>query len=210
MGYFPFFMDISGRSCVIVGGGTVALRKAEKLYPFSPRITVIAPEIAPEFSLLKGLRLEMRPFRDSDIAGAFLVIAATDDPAVNERIYHLCRQRQILVNSVDDPAHCTFYFPALVHQDDITVGISTAGTSPVMARYLRQQTEALLDRDLLGTAAVLKKWRPYVKAHFGTAAQRLNAMDALMEHCLASEELPDDAAILLFLEELYETDNRNP
>ena len=102
MGYFPFFIDIKGKKCIIVGGGNVAARKIEKLLPFEPDITVIAPEISDDITSLNGIKIVKRKFKDDDINGAFFVISASDDEQLNAHIFKLCRKKNILVNTVDD------------------------------------------------------------------------------------------------------------
>ena len=89
MGYFPFFIDIKGKKCIIVGGGNVAARKIEKLLPFEPYITVIAPEISDDITSLNGIKIIKRKFRDEDIDSAFFVISASDDEQLNAHIFKL-------------------------------------------------------------------------------------------------------------------------
>ena len=112
MAYFPFFMDLSRRKGLIVGGGAVALRKARALLEYEAKLTVAAPELLPEFRKLPGVRLLRQPFTPELLEGTWFVIAATDDPDENRKIAALCRQRDILVNVVDDREACTFLFPA--------------------------------------------------------------------------------------------------
>lgn len=94
MGYFPFFIDIKGKKCIIVGGGNVAARKIEKLLPFEPDITVIAPEISDDITSLNGIKIVKRKFKDDDINGAFFVISASDDEQLNAHIFKLCRKKK--------------------------------------------------------------------------------------------------------------------
>ena len=112
MPWFPMFVQLKGAEALLVGGGTVALRKAEKLLPYGPHIKVVAPDIIPELAALPGLTLCRRPFAESDLQGTpALVIAATDEPALNRNIAALCRGKRIPVNVVDDPEACSFLFP---------------------------------------------------------------------------------------------------
>ena len=164
MGYFPFFVDLTGREGLVVGGGTVALRKVEKLLPYGPRLTVAAPEPVPELGSCPELTLLRRRFGPELLEGMAFVIAATDDPAVNREVSALCRERGIPVNVVDDPDGCTFLFPALVKWGDLSVGISTAGASPTAAVWLKQQTEALLPERFGEILDYLSEIRPAVKA----------------------------------------------
>lgn len=163
MGYFPFFMELSGREGLIVGGGSVAARKAEKLLPYGPRLTVAAPELLPELAAIPELTLLRRPFGPDLLEGKLFVIAATDDPELNRRVAEACRQRRIPVNTVDDREACTFLFPALIKRGDLSVGISTGGASPSAAVYLKERIAALLPDDFGDLLAELDALRPIVK-----------------------------------------------
>lgn len=200
MGYFPFFMDIQDKLIVVVGGGTVALRKVEKLLPFAPSVKVIAPEISKKITQLSGVEVIHRGFADSDIDGAFAVIGASDNEALNAHIAALCREKGIPVNIVDDPEKCTFYFPALVKENDITIGISTSGTSPLFAQFLRLMIDDMLDERYLAIAEILKSYRPVIRQMFDTPERRKQAADALLELCLIGDTLPTDAEIKDMLE----------
>ena len=202
MAYFPFFMDIGHRRIVIAGGGKVAFRKAEKLIPFGPDITVIAPEICAELADCGDVELIRRRFRDSDTDGSFAVIAATDDRELNAHISRLCRDKKIPVNSVDDPGNCTFFFPALVRRGNTTIGISTGGESPIFARYLREQAEKLLDERLIKTGEILAGYRPVIMRMFDTEEKRKAASEALLGLCAEGAELPDGSEIMRLLESL--------
>lgn len=159
MPWFPMFVQLKGAEALLVGGGTVALRKAEKLLPYGPHIKVVAPDIIPELAALPGLTLCRRPFAESDLQGTpALVIAATDEPALNRNIAALCREKRIPVNVVDDPEACGFLFPALVRRGRLSVGISTGGASPTAAVWLKERIESILP------------------PHFGTAMDRLEAL----------------------------------
>lgn len=184
MGYFPIFQDISGRKVLIVGGGRVALRKAEKLLPFEPEITVVAPEIRSEFENL-GVELVRRSFCDSDIAAdTALVIAACNDEAVNSRIYHICRESAIPVNVVDNPAYCTFLFPSLIKRGRLTVGISTSGASPSGAIWVKENLEQLLPEEFDAILNWLEQQRQPVKENFGPEALRALCLKGLFAACM--------------------------
>lgn len=144
MACFPFFVDLSQKQGIIVGGGIVALRKIEKLIPFSPHLRVIAPSICPEIREIPGLELMERNFEPGDEEDAFFVIAATNDPVCNHQIADLCKQKRILVNVVDEAEQCGFLFPALVQKGNLTVGISTGGSSPTAAICLKEQIAELI------------------------------------------------------------------
>ena len=130
MEYFPFFMDIEGKKGLVIGGGAVAAHKVEKLLPFAPVLTVVAPVILPELLENPALVCKQRPFRDEDLEGNMFVIAASDDREINIHAAALSREKNILVNVVDDQEACGFLFPALVKEGKLTIGISTQGASP--------------------------------------------------------------------------------
>ncbi len=147
MNSFPFMKVIEGRNCLLVGGGNVALRKAEKLIPFGPVLTVCADSLRKEF-----LKLPVKVLRcgydNSLLNDMEFVVAATDDRMVNAQIAKDCRERGIAVNSVDDPSNCDFFFPALICRGDVTIGISTGGASPALAAVVREYLESVLPADL--------------------------------------------------------------
>ena len=191
MGWFPFFIQLEGARGLLVGGGRVALRKAEKLLPFGAQLTVVAPRICPPLAVLPGLTLCRRAFADSDLSPApDFVIAATGDRALDRRIAALCRARRILVNVVDDPAACGFYFPALVQRGRLCIGISTGGASPTAAAWLRQKIEALLPPGFDGILDRLAARREAVKAEGGSEAKRAERLQQAFALELAAAEAP--------------------
>ena len=174
-----------------MGGGRVALRKAEKLLPFGAQLTVVAPCFCPPLAALPGLTLCRRAFADSDLSPApDFVIAATGDRALDRRIAALCRARRILVNVVDDPAACGFYFPALVQRGRLCIGISTGGASPTAAAWLRQKIEALLPPGFDGILDRLAARREAVKAEGGSEAKRAERLQQAFALELAAAEAP--------------------
>lgn len=207
MGYFPFFVEIKNRRCVVAGGGGVALRKVEKLLPFEPDITVISPEVCNELRNICGIEIIERNFLDSDIENAFMVISATDDHLLNAHIFSLCSEKNILVNTVDDLEKCGFIFPALVHKNDVTVGVTTSGKSPVFARFLREQIEELLDGRSLYTMEIMGRYRSFIKREFDTEDKRKNAALAVLRLCIEEKDLPSDDTINAMLKELKKHEN---
>lgn len=195
MAYFPFFIDLAGRQGLIVGGGQVALRKAQKLLPYGPRLTVAAPSFAPELRALPGLALVQRPFADELLDGMFFAIAATDDPALNARVAGLCRQRGILVNVVDDPANCTFLFPALVQRGGLSVGICTGGASPSAAQYLKRQIDGLIPAQFPELLAWLAALRERVKAEIPSETARAAAFARIFDECMQKNRCLTEAEV---------------
>jgi siroheme synthase-like protein len=186
MGYFPFFTELSGKRGLIVGGGAVALRKAEKLLPYGPRLTVVAPRFLPEFFDLPGVTLCPRTFAPSDLDQIFFAVAATDSSSLNREISALCQAQRIPVNAVDDKEHCTFLFPALVRRGDLSVGISTGGASPTAAIWLKEQIAALLPEHLEEILDWLEGQRPVLKAKFPDEKTRSRLFAQLFAACLAA------------------------
>jgi len=162
--YFPVFLDLKGKPCVVVGGGGVGERKTRNLLKADARVKVIGPELTPSLIRLgekKKIAHLSRSYRKGDLRGAFLAIAATDDRATNERVFRHAVEGRILVNVVDDPAHSSFIVPSIVEKRDLLVAISTSGRSPALARMLRRKLEREIgpEYDLLLKllAAVRKK-----------------------------------------------------
>lgn len=169
MAYFPFFVDIEGRRCLIVGGGVVACRKVEVLMDYGPDILVVSPEMAERMErdceASKGkVRLLYREFAEEDLEGADFVVAATADEELNRRISALCRERRIPVNVVDVKDECSFIFPSLIKDGDITVGISSGGSSPTITQYLKKAFRAAIPEGFGGLARQLGGYRELVKS----------------------------------------------
>ena len=172
MSCFPFFMEIRGKECLVVGGGRVALRKIEKLRPFGIHITAISPLFCMELEEMTDILRIQRHFQPVDAEGKLFVIAAADDAEVNEEIASLCRERNIPVNVVDAPEQCTFFFPALVKRGELVVGISTGGNSPLAARYIREKTEDVIPMGFERVLEVLSSVRGQVKAEISDSKKR--------------------------------------
>ncbi len=148
--YYPVYLDLRGRRCLVVGGGEVAERKVETLRECGATITVISPELTPglaEAARVEAIVWQARVFQKGDLEGAHLAIAATDDRAANAAVAKEARQRRIWVNSVDDPAYCDFIAPSVVRRGDLVLAISTAGKSPAMARWVREELERSLPEE---------------------------------------------------------------
>lgn len=181
MPWFPMFVDLNNRPCLIVGGGTVALRKAEKLRPYSPALTVVAPEFVPGFEEYTLLR---RPYLPGDEDGMALVIAATDDADLNHTISRVCYEKNIPVNVVDDREFCSFLFPCLVQEGDLSIGISTGGASPTAAVWLKEQISALVPENFDAVLSWLEAQRPRIKERIPDERSRSALFALLFSRCL--------------------------
>ncbi len=141
---FPAFLDLHGRRCLVVGAGEIARQKTAGLLLSGAEVHVVAPEACAEIRQWAGngrVRWSQRPYAAGDLDGAYLVITATGDPDVNEAVFAEAERRGVLCNSVDDPTHCHFQYPAVVRRGELQIAISTGGRSPALAQRLRAELE---------------------------------------------------------------------
>ena len=169
MGYYPVFLEMKGRPCVVVGGGTVAERKVEGLLAADARVTIISPELTPALATLKEegrLQHIARPYREGDLEGCEVAVVATDDGAVNAEVAAEGRSAsgRIWVNAVDDAPNCDFILPSVIRRGDIVIAVSTGGASPALARRLRQELEAFLDENHAPLAGLLQEVRQELRS----------------------------------------------
>jgi precorrin-2 dehydrogenase / sirohydrochlorin ferrochelatase len=144
MELFPIVVKLERRRCVVVGAGEIAASKTATLLGCGAQVTVIAPratESLQAWAREGRLAWRQRDFVAADLDGAFLVIAATDAPQVNQQVFRAGRERGVLCNVVDDPEHCDFYYPAVVQRGALQIAISTGGSSPALAHRLRVELE---------------------------------------------------------------------
>jgi len=166
VGYYPIFLDVTDQPVLLVGGGHVALEKIGKLVDHGARVTVVSPELIPEVrAYIDDGRAGLieRPFLSGDTAGAFLVMVATDDGEVNRSVADEARAAGILVNAADDASNCDFILPSLVRRGELAIAASTGGTSPAMARWLRERLEEFLDERVVGLGDLLADVRREVR-----------------------------------------------
>jgi len=149
----------------VIGGGRVAARKVRQLLACGARMTVISPELDSELAVLvdKGeISWRKRPYKKGDLDAAFLVIAATDDPAVQSTVYAEAEEGGILLNVADAPQWCNFILPATVRRGDLAVSVSTSGKSPALAKNIREQLEEQFEAEYDLLLRLLGSLRPYV------------------------------------------------
>ena len=164
--FYPVFLNLTGRRCVIIGGGQIATGKISKLLDSGANIVVISPDVTEEIQNLSAngfTELYLRKYQVGDIDGAFLVIAATNDRAVNQQIFEDAEKSGVLLNAVDDMPHCSFIAPSVVERGSVTVAISTGGASPALARKLRETLENSGDLEWADATNVLSKTRQLIK-----------------------------------------------
>lgn len=172
----------------MVGGGAVAARKAEALLAAGAHVVVIAPELCEPLAAREAagdIEHRCKSFEPTDVEGCFIVIAATDVPAVNAAVSEAAQARGILVNVVDEPELCDFFAPAVVHRGDLTIAVSTGGKSPILSRVIREELEAQYGREYAAFVQLLGQMRPRVIEAVRSQAERRRAWREM----LASEAL---------------------
>ena len=214
MDFFPVFLDLENRDCLVVGGGRVAARKAGLLRRAGARVQLVAPQLCDE---LKGLAdsgevaWQQREFADADLQGKVLVIAGTNNAAVNRRVSELAKQSNIPVNVVDQPELCSFIVPSIIDRSPVQVAVSTGGHSPVLARLLRARLESYVPAAYGRLARLVESFREQVKQRFSRVEQRRqfweNALQGDVAELLFSGR--DDKARELLERELAGSDD-NP
>lgn len=189
MTLLPIFLRLDRRPVVVIGAGTVALAKIESLLPTGAQLTVIAPAAVHairEQAAQGKLTWHPRLFAPADLDGAFLVIAATNNSAVNHAVYEEALRRNVLCNAVDDPPNCDFYFGSTVTRGDLQIAISTAGESPALAQRLRREIDEQLPSDLGPWLQQLGSLRREIRANAPATAERTQLL-----HELAHRQLCD-------------------
>ena len=160
---FPVNLELTGKRCLLVGAGRIALRKAEQLIACGADVTVLAPEAHAGFSELP-VTVDRRPYRSGDVAGYRLVITATGDHVVDQQIHDEAEALGIWVNSADDPDRCTFTLPAVVRRGDLMVTVSTAGSSPALSSWMRRRLEQIIGDEYAAITAELSARRRAIHA----------------------------------------------
>ena len=188
MATFPFCIDLHGKKGLIVGGGAIALRKIEALAPFGSCLRVVAPDILPEILELakRGMiDVEKRPFASEDLDGLTFLVLATDDSKLNRRIADAARPKIALINVVDSPDDSTFYFPALIAREKLTVAVSTSGTSPTAAAEIRDQIEKAFPENIDVILEWLAETRGEIKRAIPEPERRKAVFAALYRETVA-------------------------
>jgi precorrin-2 dehydrogenase/sirohydrochlorin ferrochelatase len=184
----PLAIKLDGRRCLVVGGGPIADRKVAGLRAAGAIVDVVALSVCP--ALLDraaddgDVRIEQRGYESSDVLGAWLVVAATGNPAIDGAVASDAHRNQTLVNAVDDPPNCSAYLTAVVRRDPVTVSISTSGASPALASYLRRRLNADLDDHLGDVALLLAEIRDEIKSA-GETTEHLPWGDVIDDELIA-------------------------
>ena len=205
--YYPVYLNLAGKHCVILGGGTIAQGKIAALRDAGAKITVISPEATDGIkrAAQRGdITFEQRVYEQGDLEGAFIAVAATNVWHVNRQIYEEAEKLGVLLNVVDDPDQCTFIAPSIVRRDPITLAVSTGGASPALARKMREtlaEAPALKWADLAGA---LGRARRVIK-------EQRTVIDPSRWQCVITEDLlelvqsgQEDQAVDIILSQLQD------
>ncbi|MEK5077544.1 NAD(P)-dependent oxidoreductase [Solibacillus sp. FSL W7-1436] len=197
---FPMMVNIRDKKVVVIGGGKIAAKRIETLLRFQPNITVISPMLEERLHALVEngvIEHKAKSFQTCDVQGALLVIAATNNTAVNQLVKESCHTNQLL-NIIDDPANSSFHFPAMYEKNEITIAVTTSGISPMLAKNLRDDFAAIIEGIDPEYLLFLKEVRQLVKAGQFTKEQKR----FLLAECLEDYYQIDAHMRTMFLEKL--------
>lgn len=210
MAYFPMFVDMTERECLIVGGGNVAYRKVIVMLDFGAKVTVVAEDICDELRKLtiddiasedkmgsytanKENRITFikRRFERKDCDGMEMVIAATDDNALNHEIAEYCKANGIMVNAVDQKADCSFIFPSYIKEKNLVAAFSSGGNSPVLTQYLKGKEQEILTPFLGELNEYMGQIREKVIAQYDTEAERKRVFKEILCAAIDNGRIPE-------------------
>jgi precorrin-2 dehydrogenase/sirohydrochlorin ferrochelatase len=184
MANYPIYINLSGRRVVVIGGGSVAARKAQVLLEAGARLVIVSDKFDEAFEeMCKGLDVELVKSKYSKeyLGRAVLVVAATNDMPLNREIYSNCQELEILCNVVDQPDLCDFYVPAIVRRGNLQIAISTEGDCPAYAGHLRRKLEDEFTEDHGSFLEQLKLMREYVIENVPSGADRKSLLGQLVK-----------------------------
>jgi precorrin-2 dehydrogenase/sirohydrochlorin ferrochelatase len=210
MAYFPMFVDMTKRECLIVGGGNVAYRKVIVMLDFGAKVTVVAEDICDELRKLtiddiasedktgsytanKENRITFikRRFERKDCDGMEMVIAATDDNALNHEIAEYCKANGIMVNAVDQKDDCSFIFPSYIKEKNLVAAFSSGGNSPVLTQYLKGKEQEILTPFLGELNEYMGQTREKVIAQYDTEAERKRVFKEILCAAIDNGRIPE-------------------
>lgn len=208
MSYFPMFIELKGKPCLIVGGGRIAARKAEALRDFGAALTVVAPDISLEIKSMENIIFLEKQFEKSDLTGQALAVAATDDKGLNHQVSQICREAGIPVNAVDQIEDCSFIFPAYLKEGEVVAAFSSGGQSPVITQYLKGQMRPVLTPRLGEIAACLGSLRDSLRQCTQSENTRKQIYQDLLQSALQQDTLPSEDSIRAIIGKYLQKENR--
>ncbi len=179
--FYPIHLNVTGKKCVIIGGGKVAYRKACSLKESGADVVVVSPEVCSEMVNEEGLALIKKEYEECFLDGALLVIAATDNEAINKKVTLDAEKRNIIVNVVDYPERCSFIVPSTINRGDLCISISTGGASPAVAKRIREELEAVFGKEYKEYLDLLTKMRSLAMSTVKDDAKRRKILQRLAE-----------------------------
>lgn len=194
MAYFPMFVDMTERECLIVGGGNVAYRKVIVMLDFGAKVTVVAEDICEELGKLtieNQITFIKRRFERKDCDGMEMVIAATDDNSLNHEIAEYCKANGIMVNAVDQKADCSFIFPSYIKEKNLVAAFSSGGNSPVLTQYLKCKEQEILTPFLGELNEYMGQIREKVIAQYDTQAERKRVFKEILCAAIDNGRIPE-------------------
>lgn len=192
MDYLPIFLDVKGKKCLVIGGGDISLRKTSLLVQAGALVTIVSPELAPEFANLAGIIHIADRYKSAYLAGHTLVIAATDEQETNELVSKDSMLLDIPVNVVDSPSLCTFIVPSILDRSPIVVAFSSGGASPVLIRMLRGKLETMIPNAYSKLASFSARFRSLVKTNISNPSKRRIFWENVFEGPIAEKIFSDD------------------
>ena len=202
MAYFPMFVDLSEKPCLIVGGGKVACRKVKVMLDFGAKVRVVAKEISQELRDLertladsegpKPMEIKRKSFEEKDCDGMGLVIAATDDKALNHEIARYCKMQGIMVNAVDQKEDCSFIFPSYVKEGNLIAAFSSGGNSPVLTQYLKEKEAEILTPFLGDLNEAMGRLRQKVISEYDEENKRKEVLKEILYKAIDRGRLPEE------------------
>lgn len=202
MSYFPMFVNLEDRTCLVIGGGKVAYRKIRVLKEFGANLIVVAPEIIEEIIQMDGIFCIQKPFEKEDLEGKELVIAATEDKELNHQISMECRKLKIPINAVDQIDDCDFIFPSYVKQGEVVGAFTSGGQSPVITQYLKEQAKSYVTEYIGQMAECLGNIREEVKSRIKTEKKRKKLYQQILRSGLESKQIPKDHEIEKMIDQM--------
>lgn len=211
MEYFPIFLDLKNRRCLLVGGGDIATRKGRLLSKAGARLRIVAPEISAELRELAAQNngeIFEREYQTDDLNDCVIAIAATDNESLNEIISRAAQIKNLPVNVVDNPALCTYITPAIIDRSPLVIAVSSGGDAPVLARLVRAKLETLIPVNYGKLAQLASRWRDSVKARFSDGDSRRRFWEKVLQGPAAELALNGqaDAAEKIIAEEISRDD----
>lgn len=208
MAYFPMFIDIKNKACLVVGGGKVASHKICVLKEFGAEVKVVSPQFSEEITKMQGITLFCKEFEQGDIFDCEIVIAATDSKELNHKVASFCKERGIMVNAVDQIEDCTFIFPSYLKEGQVVAAFSSSGNSPVVTQYLKKRNENIITPLVGSINDFLGLIRQRVQHQVVSYSNRKKVYQKVLEKCLQINKIPSEQYVEQVINDINNTDDK--